>query len=1150
QVLVSTEAARLDEAAWPNLRLRELALPPPAAQFDLGVELHDDGRGIAVLFKFRRARLDETLVARMLESYQRILGLCVEQPEAPLAHSAQLGPGEQAQLVQWHATQVQYAGPLTLSAALGCQLARTPSQPALRFGAEQLSYRALYARADGLANELRRRGVGRDTIVAVCMARSVELVVALLGVIRAGAAYLPLDPELPPDRLAFMVRDAGATLGLCQARFAGLLEGVTVLCVDEPSWPEATVPLEVTQEPSDLAYVIYTSGSTGEPKGVLCEHGGLMNRLHWMQAEFALDATDRVLQKTPYSFDVSVWEFFWPLLAGAELVVAEPGLHRDSKALCELVQQAEITTLHFVPSMLGPFVDEPSFGSCSSVRQVFASGEALPAEVVNRFQSRHTSAELINLYGPTEASIDVSCYRCPRGVEHESVPIGWPVANTQLHVLDAGLRPVPLGAAGDLYIGGVQLARGYLNRPELTAERFREHAGQRLYQTGDRARQRSDGAIEYLGRSDDQVKLRGFRIELGEISHALTRMAAVREAAVALVQTPAPAQLVAYVVLEEGQPFDPTGLLSSLSGVLPAYMVPSQVIALERLPTTRHGKLDRKALPTPQRIASTRYEPPHTPAEQVLCELMQQLLKVERVGIHDNFFALGGDSIVSLQLVARARERGILLNAKQIFTQRTVSELAAAAGSSPQALAESGSLRGPVPLLPIQRWFFAQPLARPHHWNVSILLTPRAPLAIQPLTAALLCLVEHHDALRLRFTQTADGVTQHYGEPERAFTLSQERLANLADLHAVTAPSVDQLDLTHGPLLRAALIELPDGGQRLFLTAHHLVTDELSWRILLDDLTQSYDACARGESPRLPAKTSSYRQWAERTHALAATLPPLSAAEDNDADEVALAWPIDDPAAPNLTSDEHEASASLSADETQRLLDDVASAFRASVEELILTALTLAMPADTHDGPLQVDLESHGRHARFDDLDVSRTVGWFTTLYPVQLTVSERADLAGCVRAVKTQLRAAASHALELSVRRYLSPDATPSSGSPVLFNYLGRRQDSSRDGMWSVASEPLPPDVAPENTRSHELELVAAVVGGELQISWRASARRWRPAGQAAALRRLMAELRRLIAHARAGSAEALSPSDFPLAQGLRQGALDKLLNKLQSRR
>lgn len=664
------------------------------------------GRQIALHVHYDSRRFDADAMVRLLGHLQIVLEGMVAKPEQPLTQVPLLTAAERHQLlVEWNDTRIDYPKNQCLHQLIEAQVARTPDVAAVVFAQQRLTYQELDARANQLAHHLRTLGVGPDVLVGVCLQRSLELMVALLGVLKAGGAYVPLDPDYPRDRLAFMLQDAQTPVLLTHSSLAPELpkSQARFICLDkdwgqisrEPSTPPVT---EVTA--AHLAYMIYTSGSTGKPKGALNTHRGICNRLLWMQEMYQLSAADRVLQKTPCSFDVSVWEFFWPLMTGAGVVLARPRGHQDPSYLAQLIMEQQITVLHFVPSMLRIFLDEPYVEQCSSLRQVICSGEALSYELVQRFFQR-LGARLDNLYGPTEAAVDVTYWRCERDDQRGIVPIGRPIANTQIYILDPSLQPTPIGAPGELHIGGVQVGRGYLNRPELTAGRFiadpfSHEPDARLYKTGDLARYLPDGSIEFLGRLDDQVKIRGNRIELGEIEAALREHPGIHDAAV-LAQEYAPGdwRLVAYLVpdslllREKGglEGISSTGsqlidaLRDRLQQQLPDYMMPASFVLLEQLPLSPNGKVDRKALAAPTQtrsLAGQGYVAPRTELERYLANLWREILKLDTVGIHHKFFEVGGNSLLGALVINDVRRTlDEMIYIVALFEAPTIAQFAA-----------------------------------------------------------------------------------------------------------------------------------------------------------------------------------------------------------------------------------------------------------------------------------------------------------------------------------------------------------------------------------------------------------------------------------------------------------------------------------------
>ncbi|MCK1786293.1 amino acid adenylation domain-containing protein, partial [Pseudomonas sp. TNT11] len=1117
------------------------------AQLDLTLTTEENRQGqITATFSYATDLFEASTVQAWHAHFLFLLEQLLEQPERALHELPQLTPAEQQQLFGWNATQENYPSYANLPALIDQQVRATPDSLALVCGDTRLSYAELDARANQLAHWLQGQCVGPDVPVAVSAERSVELVVALLGVIKAGGAYLPLDPDLPRERLQGMLADSGSPLLLTQAhlldKWAGEA-GVPVHVLENlPLATQLQTAPTVDIGPENLVYCLYTSGSTGKPKAVGNRHAGLLNRLQWMQAEYGLTASDRVLQKTPYSFDVSVWEFFWPLLSGAALVMAPPGAHRDPQWLRELIVEHGITTLHFVPSMLQAFVSAGELPACTSLKRIICSGEALPAELQRQVLAQ-TASELHNLYGPTEAAIDVTSWACRE--DGNNVPIGRPIANTQIHILDSDLNPVPVGVAGELYIAGVNLARGYQARPSLTAERFVANPygapGARMYRSGDLARWRADGAIDYLGRLDHQVKLRGLRIELGEIEAVLLAHAHVQESVVIVRDD----KLIGYWV---GDATEEEALKAHLARHVPEYMVPWRLMQLPAMPLSANGKLDRKQLPQPEgQVAVEGYVAPRSEVEQTLAAIWAEVLGLERVGIADNFFELGGDSILSLQVISRARQAGWQLSPRDLFLHPSLAALAHAARSARQcAEQQPGVTVGPAPLTPIQQYFFSQEIAQRQHWNQSALLRPLQALQAEPLRASLAALTEHHASLRLRYQQDAHGTWQQGYTGFSDDNLLVEIDASDAEIFLHEAERLQtSLDLNNGPLLRAALLGLSDGSQRLLIVVHHLVVDGVSWRVLVEDLQQAYRQQTAGQAVTLAPVGASFAQWGERLQAFAQS-PALF-----DELDYWRAQTLGQPARVlGCEGQAVERRLRLPAELTRRLHKEAPGAYRTRLDELLLVALARVLCRQSGHASLSVALEAHGRDALpapyHEGLNIERSVGWFTSLYPVRLSPG-LGDLGSAIKAVKEQLRQVPNKGIGYGVLRYLGPasaQALLAEQAPpqVMFNYLGQ-YDGSLDGqrLFGFASEPQGrqrDDAAP---LSHALTVNARLVEGQLQFEGRADTGHYSASQLECLLDDLRAELSLLAAHCLTPGNAALTPSDVPLAE-LTQAQLDAL--------
>ncbi|RCM76922.1 Linear gramicidin synthase subunit D [Pseudomonas aeruginosa] len=1132
----------LDSVA--GLSFGQLDWKSRTTQFDLSLDTYEKGGRLYAALTYATDLFEARTVERMARHWQNLLRGMLENPQASVDSLPMLDAEERYQLLEgWNATAAEYPLQRGVHRLFEEQVERTPMAPALAFGEERLDYAELNRRANRLAHALIERGVGADRLVGVAMERSIEMVVALMAILKAGGAYVPVDPEYPEERQAYMLEDSGVQLLLSQSHLKlPLAQGVQRIDLDRGApwfedYSEANPDIHLDGE--NLAYVIYTSGSTGKPKGAGNRHSALSNRLCWMQQAYGLGVGDTVLQKTPFSFDVSVWEFFWPLMSGARLVVAAPGDHRDPAKLVALINREGVDTLHFVPSMLQAFLQDEDVVSCTSLKRIVCSGEALPADAQQQVFAKLPQAGLYNLYGPTEAAIDVTHWTCVEEGK-DAVPIGRPIANLACYILDGNLEPVPVGVLGELYLAGRGLARGYHQRPGLTAERFVASpfvAGERMYRTGDLARYRADGVIEYAGRIDHQVKLRGLRIELGEIEARLLEHPRVREAAVLAVDG---RQLVGYVVLESEGGDWREALAAHLAASLPEYMVPAQWLALERMPLSPNGKLDRKALPAPEvSVAQAGYSAPRNAVERNLAEIWQDLLGVERVGLDDNFFSLGGDSIVSIQVVSRARQAGLQLSPRDLFQHQNIRSLALAAKAG-AATEEQGPASGEVALAPVQRWFFERAIPNRQHWNQSLLLQARQPLDGDRLGRALERLQAQHDALRLRFREERGAWHQAYAE-QAGEPLWRRQAGSEEALLALCEEAQRSLDLEQGPLLRALLVDMADGSQRLLLVIHHLAVDGVSWRILLEDLQRLYADLDADLGPR----SSSYQAWSRHLHEQAgARLDELDywQVQLHDAPH---ALPCENPHGALENRHERKLVLTLDAERTRQLLQEAPAAYRTQVNDLLLTALARATCRWSGDASVLVQLEGHGREDLGEAIDLSRTVGWFTSLFPLRLTPA--ADLGESLKAIKEQLRGVPDKGVGYGLLRYLAGEeaATRLAALPqprITFNYLGRF-DRQFDGaaLLVPATESAGAAQDPCAPLANWLSIEGQVYGGELSLHWSFSREMFAEATVQRLVDDYARELHALIEHCCQEGNVGATPSDFPLAT-LRQEQLDRL--------
>ncbi|EOD60476.1 non-ribosomal peptide synthetase [Amycolatopsis vancoresmycina DSM 44592] len=1086
------EATRL-----PGLETEELPQPATAANFDLTLEFQPDDGVLRAALTYNTDLFDAATIDRLATHLGVLLAGVADDPDRPLSRLPLIGPAERDLVVgAWNET-ARFVEPETLPELVAARARRTPDAMAVIAG-ESLTYAELDARAARLARVLVARGIGPERIVALALPRSAEIVVAQLAVWKAGGAFVPVDPTYPIERITFMLADARPALVLTLDGLAPPVpDGVDVLTLDDPGLFDGEPAPAVPVRPEHPAYVIYTSGSTGRPKGVVVTHAGLAGFAAAEAEHLRVAEGDRVLAYSSPSFDAAILELCLAWASGAALVVVppEPLL---GEPLAEFLAAHRISHTLIPPAALATV---PAAG-LPDLRTLVVGGDACPPELVDRWAP---GRRMINAYGPTESTV-VATWSGPL-VPGTPPPIGRPIPNTRAYVLDAALQPVPIGVAGELYVAGPSLARGYLDRPGLTAGRFTANPfgapGERMYRTGDVVRWTAAGQLEFTGRADDQVKVRGFRIELGEVEAALTRHPGVA-AAVAAVQQDSSGhkRLVACFVTEPGaDPVGAAGLREFLGRSLPGHLVPSALTELPALPLGPSGKVDRRALPVVAAAAepATGHVEPVTPAERTLCEIWAQVLGLDRVGTHDNFFELGGDSILSMQVVSRARQAGLRVSTKDIFLHQTVAALAPEAGAVTEEASAEGPVVGDVPLTPIQDWFFATHTVNPHHFNQSMLVELADGFDAGALERALAAVWTHHDALRMRFTRTETGWQQHNADVEPGPRLRHEDLTGVpeagrpAALERIADAVHAGFDLADGPLLAAVLVTAdPAWRPRLFLAAHHVVVDAVSWRILLDDLDTAYRQAVRDVPADLGPRTTSFRDWAHRLRdhvraggfdgelAYWTGLPPAGE------------LPVDHDTAVTGTA---EVVVTLGAADTNALLRSAPAAYRTRVNDVLLTALAWALARWTGREDVAIALEGHGREDVLDGVDLNRTVGWFTTLFPVALSIAdtEEPDWRTLVKSVRKQLRAVPGNGFGFGALRHLGApevrERLAGAQPQISFNYLGQWDGSgaaasASDSLYAAVRGSLGRDHDPAEHHPHLLDLVGAVQDGELVFS------------------------------------------------------------------
>ncbi|KAB0596434.1 non-ribosomal peptide synthetase [Cupriavidus gilardii] len=1129
----------------PGLVLEKVERTANAAKVDLALDTQEGEQGLLHgVFGYAADLFEHDTVERLQRHFVGVLKQVVTRPQGRIGELDLLDIDEQGQWRDWNTPNRRFSSAEPVHVAIARQATQRPDAIAIRCGGDALSYGELDAAATRLAYALHAAGARPETVVGVVLDRSPELIVRLLATLKAGAAYLPLDPELPAARLAQLLQDAGVTLVLTSRALIGRFDTDLPLVVMDDIGDPAPIQLPAV-DPRQLAYLIYTSGSTGTPKGVAVEHGPLAMHCHATVEQYGMGPDDRELHFLSFNFDGAHERWLVPLIAGAQLVLRDDTLWSAEQTL-EVIAREGVTNAGFPPAYLLRLAEAAT--EPVPLRLLSFGGEAMSREAFTRIKQKFQAGTLINGYGPTEAVVTPLAWASQHDTDCASayVPIGRPVGDRTAYVLDADLNPVPVGVAGELYIGGLGLARGYVGKPGLTAERFVPDpftTGARMYRTGDLVRRCRDGSIEYVGRLDHQVKIRGYRIELGEIEARLRAHATVREAVVLAHDGPIGKQLVAYVVARQDATDLCAELRAYLEGCLPTYMVPAHLIVLDRLPITANGKLDRRALPEPVWEAKG-YVAPRNDIETLLAEVWQEVLGVERVGIADNFFELGGDSILSIQAVSRARRVGLRFTPKDLFLHQTVQALAQVAARDEARQAIDDTPTGEVPLLPIQQAFFETSMPQRHHWNQSVLLHPRTPLDHEALQHALREVTRHHDALRLRYRQTEGEWSQHYAEPVESELLWREDVAGVDAIDEHCTRAQQSLDLQHGPLLRALQLRLPDGSERLLLAVHHLVIDGVSWRVLLEDLQHAYRLARDGVSIALPPKTASYKAWAQAL-AQHANSDDLIRQADYWRTQQGPELPCDRAAENDRIADAARLTLQLSPAQTQRLLKQAPAAYRTQINDLLLSALARAVGHWAGVDRAAIFLEGHGRDALFENVDISRTVGWFTSLFPVVLPVLD--DTGGSIKAVKETLRGIPDHGISYGLLRHLGPQAIRDQLAAlrpprITFNYLGQLDAGAGDAaLFDRAAESPGQPISPEAPLGNWITINGQVTGGVLSLAVSFSTARYRHDTIASLVEAYREALETTIDHCVSVPPGALTPSDVPLA-GLTQDQLDRL--------
>jgi len=1168
QVMFSHQRAPEKALAQTDLTFEPLQVDSGTAKFDLTLSVVEDKDSFRAMLEYNTDLFDAETIGRMIAHYENILQKVVADPDINISSVSFLTSSEKAVFYGGRqGSEQQFDLNKCFHELFEEQVSRRADAIAAVYEQQEFSYAELNQRANQLAHYLKKLNVGPESLVGVCLPRSLQMLVALLAVMKAGAAYVPLDPAYPRERLSFILKDASCAAVITDGKSVDreLFNHIDIPLVDVMSDKDAIEQQsranpENKTLPDNAAYVIYTSGSTGRPKGVVVAHRSVINLYHGLrQVVYNGKINLRASLNAPILFDASVQQLVL-LLNGSTLVIIPDEARANIDQFIDIVQKQEIDALDCVPSQLKLMLAQGLFDPGQWAPSIcLPGGEAIDMRTWDQLRQMNQT-QFFNMYGPTECTVDSTIHAIRR--EDARPTIGSPIPNASVYILDQAWQPTPVGVVGEICIAGAGLARGYLNRPDLTAGKFVPNPfaaslGERMYRTGDLGRFRSDGTIEFLGRIDHQVKVRGYRIELGEIEARLKQHTAIRDALVLVRREDDNSRLAAYVIVKEKEQASVADLRDFMKKALPEYMIPSLFIFMGEFPTLPNGKVDRSALPA---LDAERpdlegdFVAPRSGKERALAAIWAELLHVKEVGVRDNFFELGGDSITSIQMISRAKQKGLLITPKDIFSNPTIEGLANIAGKAPIAFAEQGLVLGDVPLTPIQHAFFEREIEERHHWNQSILLATEQPIPQDMLEKMTLTLLDHHDALRMRYRKSDEGWRQYTAEPGVAPVVYVQGCGkDPVKFETKVERLQSSLNLENGPLIRIGYFDMGEQPDRILIVIHHLVIDGVSWRILLEDFHAIYLQLKMQQELLLPAKTSSFKYWAEKlveyakSDALRNELDFWRNFIDGDIPEI----PVDHPEATNHEADAVFLERKLDKEFTKSLLQNVSSAVNIKPGAVLLAALANAFASLTGAKTFYVDLEGHGREDIFESVDLSRTVGWFTTLYPFYLNGNDIDDPGEQIRLVDEKIRSIPNNGIGFGLLKHLSHDENVRRtmdripAPQVSFNYLGRfEQPTSGIGDFRVLPLMNAHERSPLAKREYLIDISASIRSDVLHVRCAFSGKTMNPDRIETLMLEYIEQLKRIIQYASTVDAD----QSFAAVDDVTDDEIDDILNELES--
>ncbi|MEB3130340.1 bacitracin non-ribosomal peptide synthetase BacA [Bacillus paralicheniformis] len=1086
-----------------GLRSRLVEIKRGISKFDITVTASEAADGLRLEVEYSTTLFNKERMERLSEHLISLLEQAADHPDVAINQIDVLTKDERHRvLYDFNRTDGVFCKEMTIPELFEKQAEKTPDHPAVVFGEETISYRELNERANSLAFTLRQKGVGPDVIAGILTERSIEMIVGIMGILKAGGAYLPIDPAYPQERISYMLKDSDVSV-LCAAGDVDPGEAYAgdIIRIDQTGQNDHVENLKHDIKPQHLAYVIYTSGSTGKPKGVMIEHHSVNNLVHGLNERIYqhLDAHLNVALVAPYIFDASVKQIFAALLFGHTLCIVPRETAWDAMSLIEYYSKNNIHVSDMTPAHLNmlAYVDKTELEF--DLKELIVGGDALTPDVIGGLFHKfpNLSCNITNVYGPTECCVDAASHQIESGKvpQTPSIPIGRPLLNTSIYIVDKELRPLPVGIAGELCIAGEGVARGYVNRPELTAEKFVDHPfepGKKMYKTGDLAMWLPDGQIEFLGRADHQVKIRGYRIELGEVEQQLLTHEKIKEAAViAGKDQNGNSYLCAYIASDKELPA--ADVRQFLEREMPDYMIPSYFVKLDRLPRTPSGKVDRSALPEADGnvnvMEGTRYDPPRNEIERKLVQVWREILGAEDIGISHHFFAAGGDSIKALQIVSRLAKMNLKLEMKALFANPKIKDLSRFITEETRHRKHNKSVTGETELLPIQKRYFANNKEELDHFNQSFMLFRKDGYDENIVRTAFNKILEQHDALRMIYEEKDGDIIQYnrgYREnlfdldvyDVRGFDSQAEKVFELAT-GIQKKSSIRKGKLVHLGIFRA------DEGDHLLIAIHHLVVDGVSWRILFEDFETLYLQALKGEPLDIGYKTDSYQEFARQLKKYAQSRRLL---KEREYWQKALEADVPFIPAEKLERDTFEHSATLSIrigpDVTAKLLRNANKAYNTEINDILLTALIAAVRDITGENKLKVMMEGHGREDILDGVDITRTIGWFTTVYPVFIDLGEEKEISQNIKMVKEALRKIPNKGIGYGVLKYMTEELQKiQTQAPLSFNYFGEMNNDMNRKVFSQSPFSPGESIGGKIVRHCAIEMNAISLNGELTI-------------------------------------------------------------------